>query len=173
MKILKPIQIEEFLNILDKKPKQHIAHFSESSHLLTKKLQQFCQDIDSKYHLYCTKDVFYEKSKTKYVHAPHIHIFKFDLHRPSYALQKIKYDYIISTLDFEKESKNEFLEKCHPILCKGGNMIIITPHSNDVVLEVWQSSLKKYHYVPTDIIDTLFDDYTVIVAKKMSEEGKK
>lgn len=52
-------------------------------------------------------------------------------------------------------------------------MIIITPHSNDAELEVWQSSLKAYHYVPADIIDILFDDYTVIVAKKMSEEGKK
>ena len=165
MKISNPIQVDNLLNILDQKPSQNIVHFSDGSHLLTKKLQQFCQKIDSTYYLYTLKNVFYDKSKTKYAYTPHIHIVKFDLHSPSYRRQEIKYDYIISTLDFEEENKNDFLEKCAPILCKGGSIIIITADSHSRAGSAWPEVLKLHHYVSVNIIDTLLDNYTVIMAK--------
>jgi len=165
MKILNPTQIDNLLNTLDEKPKQNIVHFSESSHLLTKKLQQFCKKIDTNYYLYCTKNVFYDKSTTKYKNQAHIHIFHFELLQPSYLLQDIVCDYLIVTLNFTKVDKTAFLKKCHPLLKKGGKIIIFTPNSTDKAREAWKDTLTAQHYSATTINDTLFDDYEVIVSK--------
>ena len=165
MKILNPKQVELFLNILDKKPGQQIIHFSESSHLLTKKLQRFCQENNIHYNLYCTKDVFYDKSKTKYANTSHIDIFKFDLHSFNYISQGTKYDYLIVTLDFTKVCKRQFLERSCPILRQGGSLIIITPQSDNTGLHEWQSILHDEPYETVNTFNTILDDYDVILAK--------
>ena len=62
---MKPIEadkVEQLLKILQKRSGQHLIHFTASSHILTKYLHQFCQTHDNEYYLYCTKDVFYDKS---------------------------------------------------------------------------------------------------------------
>jgi len=165
MKILKPIQVEQLLKLLDKKPRQSVAHFSEGSHLLTKNLQLFCKANESTYYLFSIKDVFYEKSKTKYANATHINIVKFDLQSTTYQLQDRTYDYLISTLDFGQKNKSVFLEKCYPIIRNEGTIILITPTSDTIELNHWKSILNERLYRSVKIINTIFDDYDVIIAK--------
>ena len=167
MKILNPIQVELFLNILDKKHTQKIIHFTESSHLLTKKLHHFCQENNIQYALYCAKDIFYDKSKTKYSHDPHIDIVKFDLHSSDWMLQETKYDYLIVTLDLKKEDKRHFLDKSYLTLQKEGSMIVITPKSDVNALVQWQSLLNEKHYATVNTFHTMLDNYDVMIVKSV------
>jgi len=167
MKPLESNKVEQLLEILEKKPGQRIVHFTTSSHILTKHLHQFCQTHNNDYYLYCTKDVFYDKSMTKYADQSNIRIVKFDLRRPRYMMQTIEFDCLIATLDFTAEDKEEFLEKCYPIIRTGGKIIIIIPNSGYPERDEWKELLQEQYYVSVSIIDDLFEHYDVIIAKRM------
>jgi len=171
MKNIEHSQVTQLLEILDKKPGQRIVHFSNSSPVLTKYLQDFCQTIDTQYYLYCTDDTWHETAKSYYVDATHMKIVKFNLRRPRYLIQGIEYDYLITTLNFEEENKQDFLEKCYPIIRTGGNIIIIIPNSVVSERDEWQTVLEEQYYVSVNIIDNIFDDYDIVVAKRMHGWG--
>lgn len=171
MKNLEPIQVTQLLEILDKKPGQRIVHFSDHSPILTKRLQHFCQEIDTQYYLYCLNDTWYAEAKEAYVEASNIKIVKFNLRRPRYLIQGIEYDYLLATIDFSHESKSEFLEKCYPIIRTGGNMIILIPHASPEEHDEWHTLLEQTYYLSVNIIDNIFNEYDVIVAKRMHGWG--
>lgn len=171
MKNLEQVQVEQLLQIIQSKPGQRIVHFSDGSHLLTKNLSELCKEHDSAYHLYCTKDAFYDKSVRKYEGQDHIRITKFNLRRPRYLMQGIEFDYLIVTLDFTEEDKAEFLAKCYPIIRTGGNIIIIIPNSSYSERDEWSDILVDQNYVSTNIIDDFFEEYDVIVSKRMHGWG--
>jgi hypothetical protein len=171
MKNLESSQVTQLLEILDKKPGQRIVHFSDSSLLLTKHLQEFCQSIDTQYYLYCTDDTWYETAKSQYTDASHMKIVKFNLRRPRYLIQGIEYDYLIATLNFEEENKREFLEKCYPIIRTGGNIILVIPTTNYDERDTWEALLEETYYLSVNIIDNMFKEYDVIVAKRMHGWG--
>jgi len=171
MKTIEPAQAEELLQILAKKPGQRIVHFTDSKHILTEYLQYFCQSIDTQYYLYCTNDYCYNEIKPSYSDASHMKIIKFSLQRPRYLIQGIEYDYLVATLDFEKENQCEFLEKCYPIIRTGGNIIILISNSTVAKRDEWSKLLEKTYYLSVNIIDNIFDNYDVIVAKRMHGWG--
>jgi len=171
MKSLESNQVEQLLQILQKKHGQRIVHFCESPNIFIENLHQFCQTYDNAYYLYCTKDECYDTSLLHYTDQSHIKIFKFMLRRPRYLMQGIEYDYLISTLDFSSEDKEIFLEKCYPIIRTGGNIIIIIPNSSYAERDEWWDILEKQYYVSVSIIDDMFDEYDVIVAKRMHGWG--
>ena len=167
MKSLESNKVDQLLEVLGKKPGQRIVHFTTSSHILTKHLHQFCQAHNNEYYLYCIKDVFYDKSMTKYAGQSNISIVKFDLHSPRYMMQTIEFNYLIATLDFTEEDKGEFLQKCYPIIQTDGNIIIIIPNSGYPERNEWRDILQKQYYVSVNIIDDLFEHYDVITAKRI------
>jgi hypothetical protein len=171
MKPLEADKVEQLLEVLQKKPGQRIVHFTASSHILTKYLHRFCQTHNNDYYLYCTKDVFYDKSMTKYAGQSNIQIAKFNLHRPRYILKATEFDYLITTVDLTEEDKGKFLGKCYPILKTGGNIIIILPNSGYTERDEWRDILQEQYYGSVNIIDDLFEHYDVIIAKRM--HGKK
>jgi len=167
MKPFEQDKVKQLLEILQKKPTQRIVHFTTSSHILTKYLHQLSQTHNHDYYLYCNKDVFYDKSMTKYADQSNIHIFKFDLHRPRYMVQPIEFDYLIATLDFTEEDKGEFLGKCSPLIRTGGTIMIIIPNSRYTERDEWKNILQKQYYTSVNIIDDLFEHYDVIIAKRV------
>ena len=170
MRTLEQDKAEQLLQIIQNKPRQHIVHFSEGSHILTKTLSKLCKEHKHFYTLYCIKDVFYDKSMTKYVNQPHMNITKLNLHTPSYITQSIEYDYLISTLDFSQEDKGLFLEKCHPLIKTDANIIIIIPNSAYSDREEWKERLEEKYYRSPNIIDDLFAHYDVIVSTAMRKK---
>ena len=171
MKPFEPNKVKQLLKMLQKKPGQSIVHFTTSSHIVTKYLHQFCQTHNNNYYLNCTKDVFYDKSMTKYVDQRNICIVKFNLRRPSYTMHAIKFDYLIVTLDFTEENKGAFLEKCYPIIKIGANIIILIPNSGYPERDEWRELLQEQYYVSVNIIDDLFEHYDVIIAKHTNGGG--
>ena len=171
MKNLESTQVEELLQILAKKPGQRIVHFTDKKHILTKHLQDFCQHIDTQYYLYCINDSCYDEIKPLYADASHMKTIKFNLRRPRYLIQGIEYDYLLATIDFTQEDKREFLEKCYPIIRTGGNIIILIPNSTAAQRDEWSTLLEETYYLSVNIIDNIFSDDDVIVAKRMHGWG--
>lgn len=167
MKNLEQDKVEQLLHIIRDKPGQRIVHFSDGSHILTRSLSKWCKQHHSHYYLYSTKSAFYDKSVTKYANQSHTHIVKFNLNRPTYMIQDIQYDYLIATVDLTQEDKALFLEKCYPIIKIGGSIIVLIPKSTYVQRDEWRDILTVQYYVSTNIIDDLFEEYDVIVAKRM------
>ena len=171
MKNIEPSQVEQLLEIIQSKPGQRIVHFSDGSPILTDSLSNLCKTHDSAYHLYCTEDTCYDESMRNYEGQDHIRITKFMLRRPRYLMQGIEFDYLVSTMNFENKNKTEFLEKCYPIIRTGGNIIIIVPNAGYSERDEWQEILEEQYYVSVNIIDNFFEDYDVIVAKRMHGWG--
>jgi phospholipid N-methyltransferase len=171
MKSIELNQVEQLLQIIQKKPTQRIVHFTDSAHPLTPMLLNFCQNQENDYYLYCTEEHSYEEMKNTYNNADYMHIVKFVLRRPRYLIQAIEYDYLISTLDFTDTDKTEFLSKCYPIIRTGGNLIVIIPNANYDTRDEWRDILEEQYYVSVNIIDDIFDDCDIIVAKRMHGWG--
>jgi len=171
MKNIEQDKVDQLLQIIQDKPAQRIVHFSDDSHIISKKLSELCKRYQSDYYLNCCKDTCYNEAVMQYDNQSHIHITNFNLMRPRYKIQGIEYDYLIATLDFTKEDKNTFLAKCYPVIRTGGNIIIVIPNSSYKERDEWSELLEEQYYVSTNIIDDLFDKYDVIVSKRMHGWG--
>ena len=171
MKNIAPETVDQLFQIIPNKPGQRIIHFSEGSHIITKKLSELTQRYQSTYALNCCKEACYDKAVSKYAELPHMNIVHFNLARPRYKIQGIEYDYLISTLDFAEKDKAEFLAKCYPIIRTGGNIIIFIPNSSYTQRDEWLAILEEQYYVSTNIIDDMFEAYDVIVSKRMHGWG--
>jgi len=169
MKTLEQDKVEQLLQIIQNKPGQRIIHFSEGSHILTKTLSKLCRKYDHQYYLVCKKDVFYDKSMTKYAGQPHMHIERSPLRDDGYTIQDTRYDYLISTLDLKSENKTTFLEKYSPLIKIGGSIIIFIPNSGYQEDEEWRTVLEEEDYGSTHIRSDLFEHYDVIVSKHSDE----
>ena len=168
---MEPEKVAQLLQIIQNKPAQRIVHFSNGSHILSKALAELCEAYQSDYYLNCVKDACYDKAKTKYENQPHVHVMKFALQRPRYKIQGIEYDYLIATLDFEELDKEDFLSKCYPIIRTGGNMVILIPNADYTTQDEWNALLEEKYYVSATIINDIFEDHDVIVAKRMHGWG--
>lgn len=170
MKTLEQDKVDQLLQIIQKKPEQRIIHFSSGSHILTKTLSKLCKKQGHQYYLFCEKDVFYDKSRTKYVGQPHMHITRSSFPHPEDRADDTVYDYFISTLDLGREDKTTFLEKYSPFIKAGGYIIIFISTSGYSEHEEWRTVLEKKNYASIHIGDDLFEHYDVIVSKRSEEE---
>lgn len=170
MKNIEQSEVEELLHIIQDKPDQQIIHISDGSHILTRSLSKWCKKHHSHYYLYCTKDVFYDKSVTKYANQPQMHIVKFNLGHPIPTIQHVKYDYLIATVDFTQQNKAVFLEKCYPVVRRGGSMIILIPSSSCTQRDEWRDILTEQYHASMKVIDDLFEQYDVIVSKRLQPQ---
>ena len=173
MKYLEEDKLKQLLQIIQDKPAQRIVHFAEEDHTLIKILDNFCEKQKNDYYLHCITKSFYDDAIIKNKNKIHMQITHFNLKRSSYMFQGIEFDYLITTLDFFKADKNLFLQKCYPIIRTGGNIIIFIPKTNYVQRDEWQAILEEQYYVSTNIIDDLFNDYDIIVSKRMHGWGNK
>ena len=171
MKSIAPETVDQLLQIIHDKPGQRIIHFSEGSHILTKKLSALAQRYQSIYTLNCCNEVCYDKATAKYADLSHMNIVHFNLARPRYKIQGIEYDYLISTLDFTQKDKSEFLAKCYPIIRTGGNIILFIPHSSYAERDEWLAILEEQYYFSTNIINDMFEEYDVIVSRRLHGWG--
>ena len=173
MKILEQDKIEQLLQIIQNKPAQRIVHFSDGSEELSDALLELTQNYKSQYHINCVDEIFYKDALIKYEILPHIEVTNFNLKRPRYMIQAIEYDYLIATLDWEKYDKKAFLKKSYPIIKTGGNILIFIEKEGYKMQDEWMDILEELYYVSTSIIDDIFDDYDVIVSKRMHGWGDK
>ena len=171
MKTLEKESINQLLEIIIDKPAQRILHFTEGSHTLTKSLNAFCIAHHYSYQLLCTTDICLEKNQQKYGKSTAMSMMKFPLSRPRYVIQGKEYEYIFVTLTLPKEARSDFLEKTYPLIRHAGNIIIFLPKNAHEERYHWLELLEEHLYVATNTIDNMFENYDVIVSKRMHGWG--
>jgi len=171
MKNLEQEEVDQLLQVIQKKPAQRIVHFCEESSILNKHLAVLCKEYTNDYYIYCTDPTYFTEATEIFKEQSQVHAVNFNLRRPRYLMQAIEYDYLISTLDFTNKNKTEFLEKCYPIIRTGGNIFIFILKSGYEERDEWREILEEQYYVSVTIIDNIFKHYDVISAKRMHGWG--
>ncbi len=170
MKRLEEEKVDQLLGIIKLYPTVSIMHFSDGSHLLSKKIFQLCQHNSYEYRLNCTADISYEKMMQKYSAAEHITIKRFDLQMPRYMMPSKGYDYVFVTTAVADAEKSSFLAKTYPLIKNGGLIIIFIPKSDPAQHSLWIEYLQDNYFVATNRLE-LFANYDLIISKKMHGWG--
>lgn len=168
---LEESKIDQLLSIINLYPSVSIMHFSDGSHLLSKKILRLCQQHDYEYLLKCTNDISYEKFTSKYAQSSGIKIQRLHLTRPRYMIQPKACDYLFVTSDIEESETGSFLQKVYATIKNAGLILIFIPKGDLKQKYLWSEHLTKSNFVATNIIDDIFEQYDVIVSKKMHGWG--
>lgn len=170
MKQLEEERIDQLLGIINLYPAIRIMHFSDSGHLLSKKISRLCEENDYEYQLNCTSDVFYQKSTLKYSDSHNVKVKLINLEQPRYAIQAKMYDYLFVTSDIPDEEKPSFLKKTYGVIKNAGNIVIFVPREDDSKIQLWSQLLEDNNFVATNTLD-IFSNFDVIISKKMHGWG--
>jgi len=170
MKQLEEERIDQLLGIINLYPAIRIMHFSDSGHLLSKKISRLCEENDYEYQLNCTSDILYQKSMVKYADSSHVKVKLINLEQPRYAIQAKMYDYLFVTSNIPDEEKLSFLKKTYGVIKNAGNIIIFVPKGDYSQIHLWSQLLEDNNFVATNTLD-IFSHYDIIISKKMHGWG--
>ena len=170
MEQLEEERIDQLLGIINLYPSIRIMHFSDGSHLLSKKISRLCEENDYEYQLNCTSDIFYQKSTVKYVESNLVKVKFINLEQPRYAIQAKMYDYLFVTSDIPDEKKLSFLKKSYGVIKNAGIIIIFVPKGDYSQIHLWSQLLEDNNFVATNTLN-IFSNYDVIISKKMHGWG--
>jgi tRNA A58 N-methylase Trm61 len=173
MKKLEKNKLKALLEIIGSNPSLQIAHFTQGGEMLTNMLSEYCHTRDYLYQINSIDNAFYDTSRDKFKTIDTTLVKNFNLNRKSYMMQGKQYDFIFITVDIEDNFKEEFLKQIHKIVLNAGNIVIFLPKGDTDQRYKWIALLEETYYVATNTIDDLFENYDIIISKKMHGWGGK
>jgi hypothetical protein len=173
MKNLNREKLQSLLDIMGSNPSLQIAHFTQESNVLTQMLYEYCNQRDYLYQINSTSLTSFEEMKNEFKHNKNIQIKNIPLERKAYMIQGKQYDFLFVTTTINDDIRSDFLKKVHNIICNAGNIIIFIDKKNREERYHWTTLLEEHNYVATSTIDDLFEDYDIIISKKMHGWGSK
>jgi hypothetical protein len=171
MKNLNREKLQSLLDIIGSNPSLQIVHFTQESNVLTKMLYEYCEKREYLYQINCIDLASYEEVIDTFKDKENIKIRNFPLERKSYMTQGKQYDFLFVSTDIKEEMKSDFLKKAHNIISNAGNIVIFIGKNNREERYSWTTLLEEHDYVATSTIDDLFENYDVIISKKMHGWG--
>ncbi|SFZ98859.1 hypothetical protein MNB_SV-5-105 [hydrothermal vent metagenome] len=172
MKKIEQNRLNELLKIINIYPEIRIAHFSDGGDELIQYINDFCMKNNYEYQVNCTDPDFYEHLSPKYEDRDKTRILNFNIARPSYIMQGKKYDYVFLSNTTDDDFRGTFLKRVHAIIKNAGNIIIFTLKGGYIERDKWIAELEEQYYVSSSIISDMFENYDVIVSRKMHGWGK-
>jgi hypothetical protein len=171
---MKPIEkekLDQLLTIIPDHPMIRLLHFADSGIELPKMLNAYVTQKEYEYQLNCTDQAYFtyiEKilERSKYSKARH-----FALTRPRYIQQGKLYDFVFVTSVIETDLQEAFLQRLHPIIKNGGNILLFLPKGDHAQRFEWMRLLEENYYVASNTIDDLFEHYDLLISKKMHGWG--
>ncbi len=171
MKNLNTETLQSLFDIIGSNPSLQIAHFTQESNVLTQMLYEYCNQRDYLYQINSTSLTSFEEMKNEFKHNKNIQIKNIPLERKAYMIQGKQYDFLFVSTDIKEEMKSDFLKKAHNIISNAGNIVIFIGKNNREERYSWTTLLEEHDYVATSTIDDLFENYDVIISKKMHGWG--
>ena len=171
MKNIEKDKLKQLLEIIADAPALRIAHFSESGEIMTEVLSDFCQKKEYEYQINCTESSFFETMSDKFKDNNTVKPIKFTLDRPRYMMQGKLYEYLFVTTAIEEAMRSDFLKKAHGIIKNAGHILIFLPKGSYEERYNWMTLLEEHYYVASNTIDDLFENYDVLISKKMHGWG--
>lgn len=173
MKHIELDKLRKLLEIVGPYPYTAVAHFSDNNLEISQTIYDYCHAKSYDYQVNATDKVFYAKLHEAFEGKEGIRIIDFSLKRPKYLIQGKTYEYLFVTIDLPPEQRDDFLRKAHEIVRNAGNILLFVPSTEDKERYAWEKLLEQNYYVATNTINDLFEDYDVIISKKMHGWGDK
>jgi len=171
MKKLEKEQLETLFSIMGSTPSYKIAHFTDSGEAMISMLNDYCISNDYMYQVNCTEKMFYEKIADDYKDSENTKVVNFPLQRRSYMIQAQEYNFIFITANIEENFRKDFLQRVHKIVRSAGSLILLIPKKGYAESDKWVATLEENLYVSTSIIEDMFENYDVIISRKMHGWG--
>ena len=171
MKNIEQDKLEKLLEIVPSSPAIRISHFTDSGEMMTEILSDFCQKREYEYQINCTDNSFFDHISDKYKNMANTKTTKFTLERPRYMMQGKMYEYLFVTSSINEEMRSDFIKKVHGIIKNAGNILIFLPKGSYEERYSWITLLEEHYYVASNTIDDLFENYDVLISKKMHGWG--
>ena len=172
MKNIEKEQLKNFLDIIGTTPAHQIVHFTEDGDVMIDMLSEYCNKHEYLYQINCTNKEFYEKTSERFKETnTTTAVLNFALERRSYMIQAREYNFLFLTSTIDDEIRNEFLAKAHKIIRSAGNIIILIKKEGYEMRDKWVASLEENLFVSTSVIDDMFENYDLIISKKMHGWG--
>ncbi len=171
MKNIEKEKLKKLLEIIPSTPALRIAHFAESGKMMTEVLSDFCQKKEYEYQINCTDHSFFDEMDANFKESKLVKPIKFTLERPRYMMQGKIYEYLFITTVIEKDMRSDFLKKAHSIIKNAGNILIFLSKGSYQERYHWMELLEEHYYVASNTIDDLFENYDVLISKKMHGWG--
>ena len=171
MKNIEQDKLEKLLGIIPSSPALRIAHFTDSGEMMTEILSNFCKEREYEYRINCTNNSFFDLISAKYKDMTNIKTIKFSLERPRYMMQGKMYEYLFVTSNINEEMRSDFIKKAHGIIKNAGDILIFLPKGSYEERYSWILLLEEHYYVASNTIDGLFENYDILISKKMHGWG--
>ena len=171
MKKIEKNKLVKLLGIIPESPALRLAHFSDGGEEMIEIISDFCKTKEYEYQINCIDPLFYDTLKSKYQNREEVKPIKFTLDRPRYMMHGKIYEYLFVTATIDKEIRSDFLKKAHGIIKNAGNILIFLPKESYEERYHWIELLEEHYYVASNTIDDLFENYDVLISKKMHGWG--
>jgi hypothetical protein len=156
---MKPIEKEPFeqlLTIIPDHPMVRILHFADSGEDTPSTLADFAMRKRYEYQINCLDEEFFTLMQQRFADNEAVKPVKFTLSRPRYMIQGKLYDYLFVTASIPEEMRELFLQRAHPIIKNGGNILLFLPKGDHTQRFEWMRLLEENNYVASNTIDDLF-----------------
>ncbi|MCB4764991.1 MAG: hypothetical protein LGB73_04015 [Sulfurovum sp.] len=171
MKMIEKEKLNQLLTIIPNYPMIRLLHFAESGIDMPKILDHFVSQKHYEYQLNCTDKNYFTLINMHLDNTKHTKLQFFSLDRPRYIQQGKLYDFVFVTSIIEEEKQETFLQKLHPLIKNGGNILLFLPKKDYSQRFEWMRLMEKNYYVASNTIDNLFLHYDLLISKKMHGWG--
>jgi len=171
---MKPIEKEKFaqlLTIIPDHPMVRLLHFADSGIELPRILDDFVMQKGYEYQINCTDQAYFAYIERTMKSSGQTKARYFALTRPRYMQQGKLYDFVFVTAAVETALQEAFLQRLHPIIKNGGNILLFLPKGDHDQRFEWMRLLEENYYVASNTIDDLFEYYDLLISKKMHGWG--
>ncbi len=172
MKKLEKDKLKTLLEIIGTDPSMQIAHFSSGGEELIEALDDYCSSKGYLYQINAVDKLLYENLKKWFKDVSKTTLIdNFQLERKSYMKHAKQYDYLFVSIEIEDDFQDDFLKRVHKIILNAGNIIIFIPKGDIDKRYQLIASLEESYFVATSVIDDMFENYDIIISKKMHGWG--
>jgi len=171
MKNIDKVQLKTLIDIIGSLPSLQIAHFTNEEDSLSDMLNEYCHERGYLYQINTSDRSFAEGVSEKLRDTETTQVKFFPLERNAYMIQGRQYDFLFVSIEIEDALKGDFLKKVHKIMRNAGNIIIFIPKGDRKTRYSWTALLEEHYFVATSTINDLFENYDVVISKKMHGWG--
>ncbi len=171
---MKPInkkKLDQLLTIIPDHPEVRLLHFADSGLDMPLHLQRFSKEKGYEYQINCTEQAYFSYIEKQLDRSNHTKTRYFALTRPRYIQQGKLYDFVFVTSVIAPDTREAFLQRLHPIIKNGGNILLFLPKGDHTQRFEWMRLLEENYYVASNTIDDLFEHYDLLISKKMHGWG--
>jgi hypothetical protein len=173
MKKLDKKSIDLLLEIIPNHPGLRISQFSDGGDSFSNALSELSLLREYEFQLNVVdNEEFYEKAQQLYSKEKLSSVKRIKWDQRRYASPAKQYDFLFITADIPKNHRKLFAKTIHSHIKSSGHLVLFLEKDNYQNIDEWYSFLEEYLFVAINTID-LFDNYEILIAKKMHGWGGK